>query len=232
MKTKTLSQRLHHVAALGTGLLMAALVPGTASALITGSGHDLSGVGASTGNDQICIYCHTPHNADTTITDAPLWNHEIDTSTSYTVYTGPSGTMDATTGQPSGISKLCLSCHDGTVAIDSYGGMTGSTLIQSVNANANFGTDLSNDHPISFTYDTLLTNTDAELWDPASHTVIVGSGSFVQGPDTIANVLLFNDSVECASCHDVHNTQISTENIYMLRDNMAGSELCLNCHNK
>lgn len=229
MKTKVLT--LRHIAALGTGLLMTALVPGIASATIVGSGHDLSAVAAGT-TDQICIYCHTPHNADTTVTDAPLWNHEVATTAGYTMYTGPSGTLNAVTASsPTGISRLCMSCHDGTLAVDSYGGLTGNVKIGSINANADFGTDLSNDHPISFTYDDALATEDGELFAPSTETVAVGSGSFTQS-GTIQTVLLFSDVMECASCHDVHNTQVSSTGLYMLRDEMASSELCLNCHNK
>ncbi|OGT34505.1 MAG: hypothetical protein A2W28_00060 [Gammaproteobacteria bacterium RBG_16_51_14] len=217
---------------MGCGLLVVALLPGTAAALITGSGHDLAGTAAGTnGGDQICIYCHTPHNANTVIADAPLWNHQVDTGAAYIAYGDPAGTMDATAGTPSGISALCMSCHDGQIGVDNYGGFTPGTLIGTISSVADFGLDLSNDHPISFVYDTNLANTDAELWDPAVDTVSVGTGGTTQS-GTIAAVLLFNDKVECASCHDVHNTQISSENYKLVRDNMVGSELCLDCHNK
>ncbi len=62
-------------------------------------------------NGEICIACHTPHNGNPTA-GAVLWNHDL-TVTAFTVYDNTvSGTMDATVGQPSGSSKLCLSCHE------------------------------------------------------------------------------------------------------------------------
>jgi len=73
--------------------------------------------------------------------------------------------MDSTPGQPDGVSKLCLSCHDGTVALDSYGGVNGSTIIT---GSALLGTDLSTSHPISMKYDAALASTDGKLWDPTS----------------------------------------------------------------
>ncbi len=99
--------------------------------------------------------CHTPHNADASVTDAPLWNHEVTTAI-YTVYSSP--TMDVPVGQPGGISKLCLSCHDGTVAVDNFGGTTdGAVTIGSYatppSYNPALTTDLSDDHPIGMEWD-------------------------------------------------------------------------------
>ncbi|MCP4665925.1 MAG: cytochrome C, partial [Deltaproteobacteria bacterium] len=94
-------------------------------AVIAGSAHDFSTQPwMAAHNGQICLPCHTPHNADTSVTDGPLWNHQVTTVATYTLYT--SSTFEATdSGQPDGRSKLCLSCHDGTVAVDSFGGVTG-----------------------------------------------------------------------------------------------------------
>lgn len=183
-------------------------------AAITGSAHDFSSAGwNSTG--EICIVCHTPHNADQTVTDAPLWNHQVTTAT-FTVYSG-AGTLDATVGQPDGVSKLCLSCHDGTVALDSFGGTTTGTNY--VTGNSNLGTDLSNDHPISFTYDSALATADGELVTPQSTSTVDGT------------LPLFNGKLECATCHDVHNTASAGNPNLLLKDN-TGSALCLSCHSK
>src|SRR3989338_1326057 len=127
-------------------------------AAITGSEHDFS-VNSWNPTGEICIVCHTPHNASSTI--APLWYHAL-TSSTFTVYSSPS--LQATVGQPNASSKACLSCHDGTVGLDAYGARPGTTLLT---GSANFGTDLSNDHPISFTYDATLATTDGTLFNPA-----------------------------------------------------------------
>ena len=87
---------------------------------IVGSSHDFSGQTAWNTSGEICKVCHTPHNAITTVTNAPLWNHQM-TNATFQLYT--SATMNATTGQPDGSSKLCLSCHDGTVALENFGGV-------------------------------------------------------------------------------------------------------------
>lgn len=189
---------------------------------IINSQHDFSGSGWSGG--EICIVCHTPHNS-ATIVDAPLWNHAVTAST-FTTYTSPTFDGIGTIGQPDGSSVLCLSCHDGTVAVDSFGGTTGATMIT---GNANFGTDLSNDHPISFTYDAALATADPGLFDPAATTVTIGSGSKTK-TGTIDNVMLLSGKLQCASCHDVHNG--FTNGPKLLRISNASSGLCLACHDK
>ena len=99
-------------------LVALGLTGGQAFADIVGSAHDFSNSGFS--GNEICVVCHTTHNADTTVTEAPLWNHEL-TSQTFSMYSSP--TMDAAQdAQPTGSSKLCLSCHDGATAIDAYGG--------------------------------------------------------------------------------------------------------------
>ncbi len=181
---------------------------------ISGSDHDFSTESWNNTNN-ICEVCHTPHNA-VAVAGAPLWNHQT-TTTNFTLYT--SGTMDATTGQPAASSKLCLSCHDGTVAVDNFGGKTNGT--EFVNGSKLIGTDLSNDHPISFTYDAALATSDGGLYDPSTATTSLGG--------TIAQDLLISNQVQCASCHDVHD---AAGNNHLLRINNSASALCLTCHDK
>jgi hypothetical protein len=193
------------------------------AATITGSQHDFTSKNWSGG--RICIACHVAHKSDTSVTDAPLWSHVNSTQT-YTLYSSP--TMNAgTMSQPSGLSKLCMSCHDGTVAVDSFGGMTGTTTITPVN---NLGTSLADDHPIGFTYNTALATADGALFDPNTKTVTIGSGGQTK-TGTIASLLLFNGKLECSSCHDVHNTfTVGASHLVKLPE--AGSQICLACHNK
>jgi hypothetical protein len=192
-------------------------IAGTASAQsIAGSPHDFSLSGWAGG--QICIACHTPHNSITEPSGlAPLWNHTLTTAT-FTLYTGVD--MQATPGDPvaaGGISLLCLSCHDGTVALDSYGGATGSVFIGGA---ANVGTDLSDDHPIVIDFNATL---QPDMNDPAT------TNSGVTGGTTVAADMLFGGVVECASCHNVHNE--SGQDELLIRSN-AGSGMCQVCHGK
>ena len=184
---------------------------------IRGSAHDFSGLDSE---QQICIFCHTAHEADTTVSDAPLWNH-TNTRKTFQVYNSP--TMEATVGQPSGASKLCLSCHDGTVAVDSYGGKIGSIRMGIPLA---VGADeLANDHPISFVYDDALAQRDAGVFPPSSQPSGLGG--------TIDSNMLIANKMECSSCHDVHNeSQTAAVNDHLLRITQAQSQLCLTCHNK
>ncbi len=73
---------------------------------------------------EVCVYCHTPHAANTQVLLAPLWNRTINTS-EYTVYDKPR-TLNQPIGQPGPNSLTCLSCHDGTIAVDSIINMPGS----------------------------------------------------------------------------------------------------------
>jgi len=183
---------------------------------IQGSAHDFSGAGWSTG--EICNVCHTPHNA-TAGTDAPLWNHAISVA-AYTLYASP--TMDVTAEQPApgGSSRMCLSCHDGTIAIDSFGGRTGSTLAP---AGVIVGTDLSNDHPIGIRWNHQ-TQAPGELSCLSCHDV-----NNLGGPPG-KELKFFDGKVECSSCHDVHNSRAM--DVKLLRKPMAGSQLCRHCHPK
>jgi predicted CXXCH cytochrome family protein len=192
---------------------------------IVGSAHDFSTSTWSGG--EICIVCHTPHNADITVADAPLWNHEL-TTTVFELYDSPTFDGSATITQPAGSSILCLSCHDGTVALDSFGGATGSIYI-GPGSPKNLGTSLLDDHPISFAYDSALVATDGGLHDPAGTTVTIGSGEDTK-TGTLQDIMLFNDQLQCASCHDVHNK--FTADDYLLRITKAGSVICLTCHDK
>ncbi|RMF61699.1 MAG: cytochrome C [Calditrichaeota bacterium] len=182
---------------------------------IVGSEHDFSNKNWNN-TGEICVVCHTPHHADVTVTDAPLWNHQVTTAT-YTLYSSP--TLDATMGQPDGSSKLCLSCHDGTVAIDNFGGQTNGNVF--IGGNKLIGTDLSDDHPVSFVYDATLASNDGGLFDPT--TTPSGLGG------TIDQDMLFNSKLQCASCHDVHNGSGVAK---LLVKSNAQSALCLTCHSK
>lgn len=198
-------------------VLAASYLPlaGTSWGAIAGSKHDFSSKGWA--NGEICLPCHAPHN-NRASSVVVLWNH-ADTTAGYTMYS--SGSMNAAipTG-PSAGSKTCLSCHDGTVALDSFGGNTGTNFI-SASSTALLSTDLSNDHPISFTYNTSIASLDRFLKDPATANSGLGG--------TIANDMLIEGKVECSSCHDVHNQYNVTK---LLKKSNAGSALCTTCHTK
>jgi len=201
-------------------LLFLLLAATGAEATIRSSSHDFSSESWSRG--EICIACHTPHNAKIPQT-APLWNHLTSTA-SYTLYASP--TMDNPVGQPGNASKACLSCHDGTIAVDSYGSITGTRVIggtPGTPGSANLGTDLSDDHPIGIGY-------HADRPAQACRNCHSMHGG---GRAALLNALLpfYDGKIECATCHDVHNVRVAA-GPNLLRITVSGSEICLHCHSK
>jgi len=191
---------------------------------ITGTAHDFSSETWAPAENRMCGVCHTTHHA-VDEPSAPLWNHESTSVAGYTLYSSP--TFDnhggTTITDPSASSKLCLSCHDGTVALENFGGITTGTTYIPANSRIGgiTGDNLSRDHPISFEYTDALAAADGGLFAPTS------SNSGLGG--TIAEDMLFNNRMECASCHDVHNKYSVT---HLLKLSNINSELCLTCHNK
>jgi predicted CXXCH cytochrome family protein len=157
---------------------------------------------------RICVFCHTPHNAAPL---SPLWNKDLEPQV-YTVYASP--TLKAgPLPQPSGPTKLCLSCHDGTIAmgavINPAGGIAiaGSDRLPPGNL-SNFGLDLSGHHPVSFSYQSALPN--AELVSSPPPDLTYGG----------------TDEIHCTTCHDPHK---DTYGQFLAKDNRY-SALCISCH--
>jgi len=205
------------------------LIAGT----IVGSKHDLSVsnyYGSTAGASyEICVFCHTPHGAnDSEVSGGPLWNRSITDINAFEMYGG-------VIGNPNYLSLICLSCHDG---VSSQGGESavsaydGHNILNPPNADPGspsciachpaggqfpsdtwqIGPILTNDHPISIDY------SDSVAANPV--------GEFKVTPD--AEIKLFDDKVECASCHNVHDP----DNGVFLRKSNAQSALCQSCHQK
>lgn len=195
----------------------------TAPAVITGSAHDFHLT--SWANGQICMPCHAPHN-NQNLTGDLLWNHNP-TTASYTLYDSP--TFDiAIPGQPASLSKFCLSCHDGTVALDAYTDHPGTTYISGA-ANLGDGTNnLGNDHPVSFLY-----NNELVVRDTLTGSGVVGLVTpSADGTVGVQKLPLFAGMMECATCHDVHNKHNTALGAGLLNGTNFGSALCINCHTK
>ena len=217
--------------------LFAALVGGQAFAQstgIAGSPHDLSsGLDTNPDNNEICVYCHTPHAARTDI-EAPLWNKQ-DPGSTYTTY--DSTTLDGDVLAVGSVSIACLTCHDGTQAMDSVinapgSGLNSSDINGSVligNAVTNLGADLTNDHPIGIEYGGFepggagTGQIDPDFVVPESAVIGGGTRWWVDTDagtagqrDKTDMILYTRDNtgnpgglaeepfVECASCHDPH----------------------------
>jgi predicted CXXCH cytochrome family protein len=192
--------------------------------------HDLSVRGrgrvAATSEPRVCVICHTPHNARPA---AQLWNHLTDGAQTYTTYGSSSfdsgvvpGTFNTfpglSAGQPTGSSRLCLSCHDGTIALGSTVNNGTIALAGAAGgfgpASSSLGTDLSNDHPISFARSTA----DTETRDPP--------------PGSAVHLEENTGFIQCLSCHDPHVEDADASTDKFLVQSNAGSALCLQCHVK
>jgi predicted CXXCH cytochrome family protein len=201
-----------------------------------------------------CIWCHAPHNTyklsgtgagegpevtDPAFNYLPLWNHTLTgAASSFTLYTNGTGgpqtgpkalQAPSGTGSPGSVSLLCLSCHDGSIAVNSYGNspaqLAGSISTGSATMSPTYriGTDgyLGNHHPIGFNYGTV----------QAVDTGIRDADVFLMTPTEFISAYLSNGTtVECSTCHSVHNTDNGGETLLWRSD--RNSELCLTCHDK
>ena len=215
--------------------LAAVLAPRPAPSQLTGIRNTRHNLSASSSNtvratteSQVCVFCHTPHSSRL---DAPLWNRNA-SAANYTPYTSPS--LQGNTGQPNGASKLCLSCHDGSIAIGSVLNPPNPAASALINVTGTgpggvmpagrtlLGSNLQNDHPVSFTFDAQLSSDDGELVDPAQLPATLKL--YEGGTPGVRNAL------QCVTCHDPHTDQLPK----FLRLSARGrsGNLCVACHLK
>jgi predicted CXXCH cytochrome family protein len=164
-----------------------------------------------------CQYCHAPHSGLGGVT--PLWNQQLSKS-SYTPYTSTTYHQVGNTQPPLGVtSSLCLSCHDGTVAVGQTAAYGKVTTTGSWAPGDAFGTDLTSSHPFS-------------LVTPIKDTADLAASLVSQGTtaDPLHKVKLINGNVECTSCHNPHTQNIDqiAQN-FLVRDSSSG-QMCLACH--
>jgi hypothetical protein len=247
--------------ALSTGAIDVTLAQ---TSRISDTRHNLSASNTNVQNrasteTEICVFCHTPHSSNTSA-PAPLWNRTAESGASYVPYTSTS--LDAeyiggVLGQPGASSKLCLSCHDGTVAVGQVSNApgsgnlnteiamsagTGSTIGAGAGASTGFtrmlGSDLRNDHPISVTFNSTLANRDGEMRTPP----------YTSGTTLIVDVrtnkpklpLDSSSQVQCSTCHEPHYTEPKFLRGKRLQASPAlggdyrdqTDQICLACHTK
>lgn len=217
---------------------------------ILGSKHDLSGLNQRAGVEAMggvafsdygdaCVYCHIPADKEGDPLKSgqlPNWNRFKTNFDTYTFYN--SNTLRSTSGKPGDISMLCLSCHDGTMAVDRVATRPTSALSQedySLHMKLNdtdninsckkchdgtvahdisrkvIGTNLSDDHPIAIRY--LGLNNDSDKFYPVDNPTGFNNG-----------VRLYDGNIECATCHDIH----SPDSYKLLRTD--AETLCSTCH--
>lgn len=241
-------------------VLFTLFIPLIVQAEIATTKHNLSKSGSgpvrSGDEKRICVFCHTPHSAIVNVDGLhiPLWNHSL-SSASYTL---PSSATLKSSPQdsPDGDSRLCLSCHDGTVAIGSVvrSGNSTNTInmegtgsggvmpgVPSEPGSSNLGIDLSGHHPVSLEVNTTLINVKNTqcndpvspiswrvCFPPAGHAVKLRPTNNRYGAGSHTN-----SGVQCSSCHDPHED--SPPGNKFLRVNISDpalgmDPLCLACH--
>lgn len=252
----------------GQGIVGSSHDMSNTSGALTGASATTASYATVDTQKRICVYCHHPHNAlsagtnggGRTGTDAavgaysPLWNR----TTSTTALAGYDngimmGNTDASDSQHhlnagtagtsiSGVSLLCMSCHDGVTAMNAYSVTSGSTQNKGANegvsgaitSTAAFKGDMNNHHPMGFSY-AAVQATDEEI--AGVDTIMVpdqNAGSMVTSGSVKIGDLLYgaNKTMECVTCHDVHNTanKANAERFLWRSDN--NSNFCLTCHLK
>ncbi|MGA2501638.1 MAG: cytochrome c3 family protein [Tepidisphaeraceae bacterium] len=189
---------------------------------------------------KLCIVCHVPYVVGGV---TPLWDTAATAARTppattrppgpmrVTLQTAESGARDSTSGdtggtgrpveaypgQPTGVSKLCLCCHDGTIApgnsvARNQSIQTAERMITISHGKRSLGTDLSSDHPISFRYDAGL----------------AAQNTWLKHPRLLTGEVLLdtNGEMQCTSCHDPHDNA----NGKFLTVANADSGLCNTCH--
>jgi predicted CXXCH cytochrome family protein len=216
------------LAAIAPAADAAGQTPGVASTShnLSASAQDTTGINAPDGGEtEICAFCHTPHHSQATA--GPLWNRNIPAQ-SYVPYDSPS--LQASVGQPTGPSKLCLSCHDGTIALGQVLNLRGQSATVALDntgpggvmpaGSTLLGTNLTNDHPVSFPFTATLATDDGELAAPID---ALNAGLPLHPRGT-------GNALQCTTCHDPH-LQSPAKFLRMEPRSQTGN-LCLTCHQK
>jgi hypothetical protein len=230
---------------------------------VSGSLHDINNLAVTTGSynsdafQRVCVFCHTPHNAEISSNNvaSPLWNH-APSSIRLAPYAWafPANQAIPFNNDPLvGPSRLCMGCHDGVTAVDSHGGAgswnSGSHTLATPGYTIG---NLTTIHPIGFLYSDAMSARPGRLVNPTTTCFLASSpfGSASPGSNTFTRVgykqgtiliasTLYAGYVTCATCHDVHNTNnainLPDPNTgvavnYFVRAPEQGSALCLSCH--
>ena len=250
---------------IAVGALCLASSPALIAGTIAGSKHDLGSGnfygGAKADTSEICVFCHTPHNANNQgeMAGAPLWNRRLTDTGNYLMYTSP--TMDASClATPSGVSLACLSCHDASNG-NGVGGGSGAVaggngngdqheLVNPSNAipaalleggaggascNACHGEDGRNGSgPWPKLYEEWQIGNDLRNDHPISllYADTLNADSYFNTPPDPQNGWFDVRLYEGrVECPSCHNPH-DPDNVPFLRKTINGSALCLTCHNK
>lgn len=225
-------------------VVLSLIVVGAAIAGVVSSKHDMRvyagangiiviGQGGKTTTNQVCVFCHHPHRTKASGTDTVLlWNNDVP-NTSYTTYSSPTANVAGQGGalgstSETQYSRLCMGCHDGSSGINvlltspidvSSSGTAATKTLSGLQADIGGDTgNLTNDHPVDFTYPTVIASTDDIRVPDASGTV---DGTYP----------LYSGTMQCATCHAVHRgTDSADTKIQFMRGSTVNSSICIDCH--
>lgn len=204
-----------------TCFILLAMVTGLTTGLVAqtkstvfGSAHDIASAGGG------CRGCHAPHQASAR-GEVLLWARSFPTTATFGVYTTPTmntaaaevGGNYSATNLPTGAKMytvLCLSCHDGLTSPTVIGATDGAAIANPTNSDG-----LRNDHPVNLAY-----NATA---DPGLEPLATIQASALRLYSDGAN-----QTVQCASCHNVHDNTIN--GFLRVANTNTKAGLCTVCH--
>ncbi len=164
-----------------------------------------------------CAFCHPPHSGVGGASG--LWNQKF-SNVVYSPYASTTYHETGNTRPPLGVtSSLCLSCHDGTVAVGTNQAYGKARMTGSWAPGDSFGKDLTTSHPFSL----VLPMKDAVNLQAS----LISSGKTA---DPLGKIKLINGNIECTTCHDPHVQATDTiAQEFLVRDSSSG-QMCLACH--
>jgi cytochrome c553 len=215
---------------------------------VNGSLHDMNyynsfaGRGNQDQYNRVCVFCHTPHNATvaepgSTTDFLPLWGNAITQKdqTNFAYQWATPSNLVLTIGDPLlGPSRLCMTCHDGTLAIDAHvsngTANNGTFKLSGSRAIGSNQSTLNQTHPIGFSYDDAVSNRNIPqgTTSQAVNEIVTKDNQFAtaitvsatagvyntvvrNSNRTIGSVLYNNSIMTCATCHEVHNKENATQ---------------------
>lgn len=222
-------------------LALSLVIAGIAVATVVSSKHDLrlDAAYTSANSSQVCLFCHHPHRGSSSATTDLLWNIS-DAVKDYPTYAsasanavGMGGNLGKTGTAVS--SLLCMGCHDGATSntfikkdwADAAAMTETPDDFVSPGGYADLDETLADDHPVDFTYPTV-NQVGNDIQARA------GNGQYVNGFYSGVNYPTFGGTMQCATCHNVHNGESPL--VQFMRgtgsanDIITDSVICRDCH--
>jgi predicted CXXCH cytochrome family protein len=243
-------------------LVLAFAIPTMASAAISSTKHNLSATGTglhfTDTTADMCKFCHIVHNASTTGT--ALWGRAYSATSlpAFTTATTVAGTaLPQTYAALGDATTKCLSCHDGTVALNTTVNRLGTTTVVAASNTIAAGTstattvtvgsgvglasglgyfaNLAGQHPVGIPF-AGGTGSSAATNEYAAFTTTGCAGTVNCTTSGTGGVYIklygttaATAKVECGSCHEPHK---STEPFFLRVPGTVANARCGSCHIK